>query len=144
MTLAEENGALTHALFGNVPVAAQLCETPLLHQAFEQLQEYFAGARQEFTLPVRLQGTPFQLRCWQALLAIPYGQTRTYGQQAAEVGSPRACRAVGMANNRNPLCVFIPCHRVLGKNGGLTGYAGGLEIKQRLLAIERTDHHDSA
>ena len=84
------------------------------------------------------RGTPFQRRCWQALLAIPYGQTRTYAQQAQAVGSPRACRAVGMANHRNPLPVLIPCHRVVGADGSLTGYAGGLRIKQMLLEIEQS------
>ena len=90
-----------------------------------------------FTVPLNPRGTPFQLRCWQALLEIPYGETRTYGWQAAMIGSPKACRAVGMGNHRNPLPILIPCHRVAGADGKLTGYAGGLNIKEKLLHIER-------
>lgn len=138
LTLTEEAGALTGVLFGShAPQGALLAETPLIRQAFEQLEEYFRGERRAFDLPMDARGTPFQRRCWQALLAIPYGQTRTYAQQAQAVGSPRACRAVGMANHRNPLPVLIPCHRVVGADGSLTGYAGGLTIKRMLLAIEQ-------
>ncbi|MDD6041733.1 MAG: methylated-DNA--[protein]-cysteine S-methyltransferase, partial [Clostridia bacterium] len=90
-----------------------------------------------FDLPLRPKGTPFQLRCWDALLQIPFGETRSYGQQAAMIGNPKACRAVGMANHHNPLPVLIPCHRVVGANGSLTGYGGGLGIKETLLQIER-------
>ncbi len=117
-------------------LAAEFCETPLLQQAKCQLQEYFAGKRKEFSLPLQLQGTPFQKKVWQALLTIPYGQTATYGQIATQIGSPKACRAVGMANHRNPLAILIPCHRVIGANGTLTGYGGGLSVKQALLALE--------
>lgn len=138
LTLTEEDGALTGVLFGpDAPRGALVAETPLIRQAFEQLEEYFRGERRAFDLPMDARGTPFQRRCWQALLAIPYGQTRTYAQQAQAVGSPRACRAVGMANHRNPLPVLIPCHRVVGADGSLTGYAGGLTIKRMLLAIEQ-------
>ena len=135
MTLVEENGALTEAIFGgsNEPQT----QTPLLAQAFEQLDEYFAGKRQTFDLPLKPVGTPFQLACWQALQTIPYGQTVSYGEQAARVGKPKACRAVGMANHRNPISIIIPCHRVVGKNGSLTGYGGGLAAKEYLLKLER-------
>lgn len=103
-----------------------------------QLQEYFEGRRKAFDLPITLKGTPFQIAVWQALLGIPYGEVRTYGQIAAEIGNPTACRAVGQAANRNPLWILVPCHRVLGKNSALTGYAGGLDMKQWLLDLERT------
>lgn len=139
LTLTEEDGALTGVLFGpDAPQGALVAETPLIRRAFAQLEEYFRGERTAFDLPLNARGTLFQRRCWQALLEIPYGQTRTYAQQARAVDSPRACRAVGMANHRNPLPVLIPCHRVVGADGSLTGYAGGLRIKQMLLEIEQS------
>ena len=110
---------------------------PLLQRAQAQLDEYFAGTRTCFELPLCPQGTVFQKAVWQALSAIPYGQTRTYAQIAAQIGKPKACRAVGMANHKNPLPILIPCHRVIGADGRLTGYAGGLTIKQLLLDLER-------
>lgn len=109
---------------------------PVLEQARQQLKEYFAGERRRFTVPLHLQGTPFQLKAWAALQAIPYGQTRSYAQQAAALGNPKACRAVGMANHRNPVMIFVPCHRVIGANGSLTGFGGGLAMKQALLDLE--------
>lgn len=111
-------------------------ETPLLRVARTQLLEYLSGARRSFDLPLDPAGTDFQRSVWEALRAIPYGQTRTYGEIAAAVGRPRAVRAVGQANHVNPLPIFIPCHRVVGKNGALTGYAGGLDLKRALLALE--------
>lgn len=110
---------------------------PLLRQAARELEEYFAGTRCAFTFALSASGTPFQLRVWEALRAIPYGETRTYAQIAAAVGNPRASRAVGMANNRNPIPVVIPCHRVVGASGSLTGYAGGLDKKSFLLGLEQ-------
>lgn len=110
--------------------------SPLLDAAEAQLREYFAGARRTFDLPLAPHGTAFQQRVWTALRAIPYGETRTYGELAAAIGSPNASRAVGMANHRNPIPIIIPCHRVICANGTLTGYAGGLEIKRKLLALE--------
>lgn len=112
------------------------CETPLIACAAEQLREYFAGQRRDFDLPLALHGTAFQQKCWQALLAIPYGETRSYKQQAEFIGNPKACRAVGLANNRNPVSIIVPCHRVLGQNGSLVGYGGGLEVKRALLELE--------
>lgn len=112
-------------------------ETPLTLQAAAELDEYFAGERRSFTVPLAPHGTAFQLAVWQALRAIPYGETRTYGEIAAAVGRPRAARAVGMANHDNPLLIFTPCHRVVGKDGSLTGFACGLEVKRRLLELER-------
>lgn len=111
-------------------------ESPLLRAARTQLLEYLSGARRSFDLPLDPAGTDFQRSVWEALRAIPYGQTRTYGKIAAAVGRPRAVRAVGQANHVNPLPIFIPCHRVVGKNGALTGYAGGLDLKGALLALE--------
>ena len=111
-------------------------ETPLTDQAAAELDEYFFGRRYAFTVPLSPHGTKFQLAVWEALRDIPYGQTRTYGEIAAAVGRPKAARAVGMANHDNPLLIFTPCHRVVGKNGSLTGFACGLEVKRRLLELE--------
>ena len=111
-------------------------ETPLLRAAREALLAYFAGERRGFDLPLDPAGTDFQRAVWEALRAIPYGGTRTYGEIAAAVGRPKAVRAVGQANHVNPLPIFIPCHRVVGKGGALTGYAGGLDLKRALLALE--------
>ena len=106
-------------------------------EARRQLEEYFAGRRADFQLRVAPAGTPFQLRAWRALRDIPYGETRSYGEQARAMGQPRAVRAVGAANGRNPIPIVIPCHRVIGGDGRLTGYAGGLDIKKHLLDLER-------
>lgn len=111
--------------------------TPLLLQAAGELAEYFAGARREFTFPLAPAGTPFQLSVWKTLRTIPYGETRTYGQIAAQIGRPTACRAVGMANNRNPIAIAIPCHRVIGSSGSLVGYAPGVAVKEQLLRLEK-------
>jgi len=104
-----------------------------------QLEEYFEGRRREFQLALAPEGTPFQLRVWKALLDIPYGETISYGELAERIGQPSASRAVGLANGSNPIPIVIPCHRVIGSNGKLTGYGGGLAIKERLLALERGD-----
>lgn len=111
--------------------------SPLSELAVMQLREYFQGQRREFDLPLHPAGTPFQTAVWEALLAIPYGETRSYGQIAAAIGKPAASRAVGQACNRNPIWIMIPCHRVLGKKHSLTGYAGGLPAKQSLLELEQ-------
>lgn len=110
--------------------------TALTDRAFEQLLEYFRGQRCVFDLPLSAKGTAFQEAVWNALLEIPYGQTLSYGELAARIGRPRAARAVGGANNKNPIGILIPCHRVIGANGTLVGYAGGLELKRQLLSIE--------
>ncbi len=137
MVLAEEGEQLTH-LYLKAAWAAQQPQrpTPLLRRAERELQEYFARQRRQFDLPLAPQGTPFQQSVWQALRQIPYGQTASYKQIAQTLGHPTACRAVGGANNKNPLPIFIPCHRVIGAGGSLTGYAGGLDLKQGLLALE--------
>lgn len=112
-------------------------DTPLLRRAAAQLQEYLEGSRQVFDLPLCPAGTPFQQKVWTALRHIPYGETRTYGEIAKAIGQPGAARAVGMANNRNPLLILIPCHRVVGADGSLTGYAAGLPQKEKLLKLEQ-------
>jgi methylated-DNA-[protein]-cysteine S-methyltransferase len=109
---------------------------PVLQQAVAELQAYFAGQRRVFSVPLSLQGTPFQQAAWAALCQIPWGSTWTYGQQAAVMGQASAVRAVGAANGRNPVAIIVPCHRVLGANGRLTGYAGGMRNKAALLALE--------
>lgn len=112
---------------------------PVLRAAADQLAEYFAGERRVFDLPFDMRGTDFQVAVWAALLAIPYGETRSYGALAQMLGRPGASRAVGAANGRNPLSIVAPCHRVVGSTGRLTGFAGGLDVKARLLALERRD-----
>jgi methylated-DNA-[protein]-cysteine S-methyltransferase len=109
---------------------------PILCEAERQLGDYFAGTRQRFDLPLDFHGTDFQKSVWAQLLAIPFGETRSYGEIAQAIGQPTASRAVGAANGRNPISIVAPCHRVIGSNGALTGFAGGLEAKERLLAIE--------
>lgn len=110
--------------------------TPVTDLAAAQLLEYFQGQRRDFDFPFRFRGTAFQNSIWSALCRIPYGETRTYGQIAAAVGKPKAARAVGMACNRNPLWIVVPCHRVVGQNAALTGYAGGIPMKEALLELE--------
>ena len=137
LTLAENGEALTRLSFGGgLPQGAAREETPLLQKAHGQLTEYLAGERRRFELPLAPGGTPFEQAVWAQLLKIPYGETCTYGGLAARLGRPGASRAVGMANHRNPIGIIIPCHRVIGKDGSLTGYAGGLGIKERLLILE--------
>lgn len=111
-------------------------ENALTLRLRRELDEYFSGTRREFDIPVRPAGTAFMLRVWRELLTIPYGQTRSYGEVAHAIGSPKAARAVGMAAGRNPVAILIPCHRVIGADGSLTGFAGRLEIKKYLLALE--------
>ena len=130
---------LTHLFFDGETPRFDTTEqaTPLLRQAAAELQQSLSGKRQQFTVPLDTAGTEFFRRAWQALIAIPYGETRSYQQIAAMVGNAKACRAVGLANNRNPLPIFIPCHRVIGANQKLTGYRGGLPLKQTLLELEQ-------
>ena len=137
LTLTEEEGALTGLYFGRLARPGEEGPTALLEETARQLREYFAGQRREFDLPLRLRGTAFQMQVWKALQAIPYGEVRTYGEIARAIGKPKACRAVGMANHRNPLSILVPCHRVVGADGSLTGYGGGLEAKQFLLELEK-------
>lgn len=110
---------------------------PVLVRTERQLKEYFAGKRKSFSVDLDMRGTRFQKNVWEALLAIPFGETRSYGQLAKQLGNPRASRAVGAANGRNPVSIIVPCHRVIGSSGKLTGFAGGLEVKAHLLGLER-------
>jgi methylated-DNA-[protein]-cysteine S-methyltransferase len=111
-------------------------DTPFA-EVMDELRAYFAGELKEFTVPLRLDGTPFQCSVWEQLRKIPYGETRTYGALADALGSPKASRAVGLANGKNPVGIIVPCHRVVGADGSLTGYGGGLDRKQRLLEFEQ-------
>ncbi len=140
LTLTEEEGALTGLYFGRLSRPGEAGPTALLEEAARQLREYFAGQRREFDLPLCLRGTAFQMQVWQALQAIPYGEVRTYGEIARAIGKPKACRAVGMANHHNPISIIVPCHRVVGAGGSLTGYGGGLENKRFLLDLEKRNH----
>ena len=112
---------------------------PVLVDTERQLREYFAGKRKTFSVSLDMRGTRFQKDVWEALLAIPFGETRSYGQLAKQLGNPQATRAVGAANGRNPLSIIVPCHRVIGSSGKLTGFGGGLEAKAHLLNLERSD-----
>jgi methylated-DNA-[protein]-cysteine S-methyltransferase len=137
---ADTAGKVTglHFLDGRTPSrgAGWVHDEDALAPLCRQLEEYFAGERREFELELSPAGSPFQLEVWSALRAIPYGETASYGEIAAAVGQPGAARAVGGANNRNPIAIVIPCHRVIGASGSLTGYGGGLPRKQQLLALE--------
>jgi methylated-DNA-[protein]-cysteine S-methyltransferase len=114
----------------------QLKSRKTLGPYLQELEEYFAGKRRQFSIPLDLRGTEFQLKCWRALLAIPYGETRSYRDLARAIGHPHAFRAVGMSNNRNPVAIVVPCHRVIAADGSLCGYGGGLDIKLKLLELE--------
>lgn len=139
IALADDDG-LRALLFPGHHVPPSVEEIPRASEGFEglvtQLEEYFAGDRQDFDLPIAPRGTEFQLRAWDALRTIPYGQTRSYGEQAAMLGDRGLARAVGLANNRNPISIVVPCHRVIGADGSLVGYGGGLATKRFLLDLE--------
>lgn len=139
--IAEEEGRITDIFFKERESikdidGAVVKETEQIKEAGRQIVEYLKGRRQEFDLPLEPRGTDFQKSAWNALLTIPYGEVRSYKQMAEQVGNPKACRAIGLANNRNPIAIVIPCHRVIGTNGKLVGYGGGLDIKEHLLALE--------
>ena len=139
----EENGsAITKIYFINNDEQEEVLEkneTALLKEAIKQLNEYFDGQRSSFDLQLEPQGTEFQKKVWNALKEIPFGETRSYGEIAKIIGNEKASRAVGMANNKNPIPIIVPCHRVIGANGKLVGYAGGIDIKERLLNIEKSN-----
>lgn len=143
LLLVADDGGLRQILFvnGRHPVQPQAAwrqqQTAPLAETVRQLNAYFAGELEQFDLPLAPEGTPFQLDVWRRLCDIPYGQTISYGALAQAMGNPNACRAVGLANGSNPIPIVIPCHRVIGSNGKLTGYGGGLPIKEKLLALER-------
>ena len=140
--VASEHGLMAILWENDDPKRVRLDETveyanhTILRETARQLDDYFAGRRRVFDLPLAFNGTDFQKQVWQALLAIPFGETRTYGQLAAQLGNPSASRAVGAANGKNPISIIAPCHRVIGGNGKLTGFAGGLEAKAFLLGLE--------
>ncbi len=146
LLLAATQKGIYQLLFDTrVPVAHQdqvwLESQEHLRRCEEQLMAYFRGELRQFTVPLDLRGTAFQVRCWEALCRIPYGTTRSYAELAREVGSPQAFRAVGQANHNNPVSIIVPCHRVIGANGTLTGYGGGLSMKEKLLRLERGEIH---
>lgn len=132
----EENDFITHLSFNKVTLESEKKLTPVLEKACIQLEDYFKGDLKVFDLPLNPQGTPFQKCVWQALKKIPYGQTKSYKDISLAIDNEKACRAVGMANNKNPIAILIPCHRVIGCNGKLVGYAGGLDVKEFLLNLE--------
>jgi methylated-DNA-[protein]-cysteine S-methyltransferase len=137
--LMESEGSIVRVLLPGekLPNEVEIKETPLLLEGARQIEAYLDGDLKKFDLPVSYQGTEFMKKVWSALLDIPYGQTRNYMEIAEMIGNRKAARAVGLANNRNPLPIIIPCHRVIGKNGKMVGYRGGLSIKQQLLELER-------
>lgn len=134
LTITEEGGAVTRLTFGDAGEREE--SSPLLEEAARQLAEYFDGRRRVFELPLNPSGTAFQKDVWRALCGIPYGETRSYSDIARAIHRETACRAVGMANHRNPIPIFIPCHRVIGADGSLAGYGGGTGIKKILLQTE--------
>ena len=146
LTLIASDRGLTNVVFEeeNGPDAPMRSEVPaadtddeILAAAVSQLEEYFAGTRREFDLPLDLEGTEFQRQAWRGLADVPYGETTTYGEQAERIGRPGAFRAVGAANGQNPVPIILPCHRIIGADGSLTGFGGGLALKQQLLDHER-------
>lgn len=135
ITVTSDENYIKAVHFGRSEYKTKL--TPLISEAVNQLREYFKGDRKIFTVPLNPDGTDFQQKVWKALTEIPYGQTISYGEIAEKIGKPRGARAVGNANNKNPIAIMIPCHRVIGANGSLTGYAAGLNIKKQLLSLEK-------
>lgn len=138
LKITEQDGKITCIGFAKeLPPADSIAKTPVLLQSAEQIQEYLSGERRDFTFPVQLKGTAYQMKVWNVLLQIPYGQTWTYRQVAAMAGNEKAARAAGGACHRNPVMIAVPCHRVVGSDKSLTGYAGGLKTKEFLLELER-------
>ena len=141
--IAEEDDAITELFFehhvpaGFTKAERRELETPLIKKAATQVEDYLAGRLKDFSLPLALHGTDFQVAAWQGLQTIPYGETRSYKDMAELIGRPRAVRAVGLANNRNPISIIVPCHRVIGHKGTLVGYGGGLPLKRYLLDLEQ-------
>ncbi len=141
LRIVEQEGWIVQLLFEPtevpLPEGTEEGTNEVLEEAVRQLREYFSGQRQEFVLPLKQKGTDFQQRVWKALIEIPYGETKTYRDIAESIGCPKGCRAVGMANHRNRLMIVVPCHRVIGADGTLTGYAAGIERKEGLLQLEK-------
>ena len=141
--IAEKDGKITRLYFQTDyrPSETTIRETPLLQEAAHQLQDYLTGKLADFSLPLQPEGTAFMQQVWSRLCEIPYGETASYKSLAESIGKPNAARAVGMANHRNPIPIFIPCHRVIGANGSLVGYRGGVNLKSRLLKLEKERPH---
>ena len=138
LTLVSSSTHLLKIEFGKVQITnGNEQHPPIIVQTKQQLSEYFAGKRKRFSVKLNPAGTVFQQHVWQTLQTIPFGETTSYGDIATAIGNPKAARAIGMANNRNPIPIIIPCHRIIGRNGSLTGYAGGLPLKQALLTLEQ-------
>ena len=133
--IVEEDGYIVRLDF-RIDEKIDTEETSLIKETYKQIEEYLLGNRKKFIVPIKLKGTEFQKKVWNALLEIPYGETMSYKKIAEKIGNPKACRAVGMANHNNPVAIIVPCHRVIGSNRKLVGYAGGLDVKQKLLEIE--------
>lgn len=143
--IVEMEGFITHLLFSTELKLTEMIgesyiaeESPLIRETKRQLDDYFAGTRKDFEIPLKPSGTEFQTKVWKALKKIPYAETRSYKQIAEQVGYPKAYRAVGHANNQNPISIIIPCHRVIGANGKMVGYGGGIGIKEKLLTLENS------
>jgi len=138
--IAEKESAISNVFFEKAkpPVGFEKHETPLIKNAASQLKEYFNGSLKIFNLPLTFHGTTFKVSVWETIQTIPYGETRSYGEIAAMINNPKACQAVGGANHNNQIVIIVPCHRVIGHDGSLVGYAGGLELKQKLLKLEQT------
>ena len=139
--IAEENGSITNLYFetDDVPRNVEMCETEVIKEAFRQLEAYLAGDLKTFSVPIAPRGTDFMRTVWKLLCGVPYGKTASYKDIAIAAGNPKAVRAVGLANNKNPVPLFIPCHRIIGADGKLAGYRGGLDVKRKLLDLEK--HH---
>lgn len=138
LTVFEDDGAVCEIIFFDKNIVkGKICETELIKKTFAEIEEYLDGKRKTFDIPTNPKGTVFQKKVWEELKKIPYGKTASYGEIAEKIGNPKAQRAVGLANNKNPVPIIIPCHRVIGKNGSLTGYAYGLDVKKTLLDLEK-------
>ncbi len=140
--LAEHNGKICHLDMADDDFAGNKTETPILRQALRELEEYLKGGRKEFDIPLEMNGTEFQKQVWEELRRVPYGTTATYGEIASRIGRARACRAVGGAAGSNRILIFIPCHRIIGSDGSLTGFGGGLPLKKTLLELEGVSCED--
>jgi methylated-DNA-[protein]-cysteine S-methyltransferase len=138
LVIIDNGEAVTNIYFGaGTELKVNIFESPLIKKAYEQIDEYLRGEREIFDFKLEPKGTEFQKKVWKALEQIPFGETRSYKDIAISIGNEKASRAVGMANNKNPLPIVVPCHRVIGANGKLVGYAGGLDVKERLLELEK-------
>ncbi|MDE6607001.1 MAG: methylated-DNA--[protein]-cysteine S-methyltransferase [Lachnospiraceae bacterium] len=135
--IEEKEGSIAGLYFVKSIDEKETTENETIEEAKRQLEEYFSGRRREFTLPVRLEGTDFQVKVWRALQTIPYGETRSYGDIAKQIGNPKAARAIGNANNKNHILLLVPCHRVIGADGSLVGFGSGLDVKKYLLELEK-------